>query len=118
VLTLTVAPNPAGPRTGTVTVGSAVLTVTQAGTCTFDVKPERFRNVDEDRQTGLQVNVATTAGCTWTATSQASWITITAGASGSGNGVVVFSVAENDGNNRKGTLLVAGRTVEVEQQDD
>ena len=37
---------------------------------------------------------------TWTASSGADWISITAGASGVGNGRVVFTVATNSGNDR------------------
>src|SRR5262245_6054591 len=40
-----------------------------------------------------KVNVATTGGCSWTAISNEPWITITSGSSGSGNGVVAFSVS-------------------------
>ena len=43
------------------------------------------------------VNVQTTAGCGWTATSGAPWITITSGGSGAGNGAVQFTAAANTG---------------------
>jgi len=59
--------------------------------------------------------VTTTAGCAWSATSQASWISITAGTSGSGTGSVTYSVAANSGAARTGTLTVAGKTVTVSQ---
>ena len=60
--------------------------------------------------------VTTSSGCTWTATSNASFITITSGASGSGNGTVAFSVAANmSSSSRTGTLAVAGITVTVTQ---
>ena len=56
--------------------------------------------------------------CTWTASSNQSWITITAGASGTGSGTVRITVARNNGNERNGTLTIAGRTAKVEQEDD
>jgi hypothetical protein len=59
--------------------------------------------------------VTTTAGCAWTATSNASWITITNGASGTGTGTVMFTVAVNLGGSRTGTLTVAGQTATVQQ---
>jgi hypothetical protein len=118
LLALTVAANSGGPRTGTVSVGGVAFTVNQDGNCTYDVKPTRFRNVDEDGRTGLRVDVSAPAGCAWTATSQAPWITITSGASGTGPGTVVFSVAANTADKRSGTLTVAGRTVVVDQDDD
>ena len=42
-------------------------------------------------------------------------MTITSGASGSGNGTVNFSVAANSGVLRTGTLTIAGRTLTVTQ---
>ena len=62
--------------------------------------------------------VSTGAGCAWTATSHESWITITSGASGSGNGTVRFNVADNSGKKRTGTLTIAGQTFTVEQDKD
>jgi hypothetical protein len=48
-------------------------------------------------------------GCTWAATSSVSWITITAGSSGSGAGTVSYSVAANpNALSRNGTISVAG----------
>src|SRR5262249_14099857 len=41
------------------------------------------------------VNVTAGTGCSWGASSSAGWITIVSGASGSGNGVVGYSVAAN-----------------------
>ncbi|MEP7341448.1 MAG: putative Ig domain-containing protein, partial [Acidobacteriota bacterium] len=61
------------------------------------------------------VNVASTTGCAWTAVSNAAWITITAGDSGSGNGMVNFSVAANTGIARSGTMTIAGQSFIVTQ---
>jgi hypothetical protein len=68
---------------------------------------------------GGTASVAVTApqGCPWTAISNASWITITSGAAGSGNGTVMYSVATYTGRPRKrnGTMTVAGRNFAVSQ---
>lgn len=61
------------------------------------------------------VNVTSVAGCPWTATSNASWITINSGTPGSGNGTLNFSVAANTGLARTGTLTVAGQSYTVNQ---
>jgi hypothetical protein len=54
-------------------------------------------------------------GCNWTATSNATWITITAG-SGSGNGTVSYSVGANAGASvRNGTITIGGQTFTVYQ---
>ncbi|MBP6821374.1 MAG: BACON domain-containing protein, partial [Acidobacteria bacterium] len=51
----------------------------------------------------------------WTATSNAAWITITSGTSGTGNGTVNYSVATNTGAIRSGTMTIAGQTFTVMQ---
>ena len=55
------------------------------------------------------------SGCTWVATSNAAWLTITGGTSGSGSGAVSFTVAPNTGSARSGTLTVASQTITVNQ---
>ena len=62
----------------------------------------------------LPVNVP--MGVSWAASSNASWITITGGASGSGSGTVSFSLQPNTGAARTGTITVAGQTFTVEQE--
>ncbi len=61
------------------------------------------------------VNVLTGSVCGWTATSNATWITIDSGASGTGAGAVVYSVTENMGTTRIGTMTIAGKTFTVVQ---
>ena len=61
------------------------------------------------------MSVTTSAACTWTATSNASWITVTGGASGTGSGSVTYTAAANDGAARTGTLTIAGSTLTVTQ---
>lgn len=62
------------------------------------------------------VNVTARGDCAWTAASNVSWITISSGQSGSGNGTVSLTV-EPLGNlaSRSGTLTVAGQTVTITQ---
>ena len=100
-------------RTGTMTVASQTFTATQAAPCSYSINPNN-RDFSEDGGTGT-VTVTTAAGCTWTAVSNDSWITITSGASGSGNGTVGYRVASNSGNRRRGTMTIAGRTFDVDQ---
>lgn len=52
------------------------------------------------------ISVSTSASCTWGATSNAEFITINEGSSGSGNGTIVFSVAPNLGPQRTGSVTV------------
>jgi len=55
-------------------------------------------------------------GYTWTAQSNAIWITITAGTSGTGSGAVTFSVQANTGAARTGTITIAGQTFTITQE--
>jgi len=61
------------------------------------------------------VQVTATTGCPWMATSNAGWLTITAGTSGNGNGTVSYSVVANSGTTRTGTITIAGQVFTVTQ---
>ena len=62
------------------------------------------------------VSVTADAGCDWTAVSNDGWITVTSGASGSGNGSVGYSIAANGSTSgRSGTITIAGNTFTVNQ---
>ena len=62
------------------------------------------------------VNLTTASDCVWTASSNASFITITSSPSGTGNGTVSYSVAANPSSNgRIGTLTIGGQTYTVNQ---
>jgi len=60
-------------------------------------------------------NVSTQSGCSWVATSSASWITITDGSSGAGVGTVSYSVTANSGGQRSGTITVNGQAFNITQ---
>jgi len=62
------------------------------------------------------VSVSTASSCGWTAASSASWLTVTAGAGGTGPASVSFSVAANTGStSRTATLAVGGQVFTVTQ---
>ena len=102
-------------RNGTITVAGQTFTVSQAGqSCTYSISPTS-QSVAANGGTG-SVNVTAATGCTWNANSNANWLSITGGSSGSGNGTVNFSAqANSDVNQRQGTLTVAGQTFTVTQ---
>ncbi len=99
---------------GTVTGAySATETFRTASTCNYVLSATSFNaNSSGDN---LAVTVTTDSACAWTAVSNVSFITVTAGASGSGNGTVSFTVAGSAGSARTGTLTIAGQTVTVTQ---
>lgn len=64
-----------------------------------------------------RVGVQAGSGCEWTATSQASWLIVTAGSTGSGNGEVRWEAEPNTSTSaRTGALIVAGQTVTFRQE--
>jgi hypothetical protein len=110
--------DPRSERTGSIIVAGQRSTITQGGpgpSCSFTIDPGS-QIIGAAGGSGAPVGVSSKAAlCPWTAASTAPWITVTAGASGIGNGVVAFSVAANTGAAREGTLTIAGRTATIGQ---
>ena len=103
-MAFSVAANTGLARTGTLTVGSTTATITQLrdpATCRYTLNPGGASL----GYTGgnVSMSVSTDSDCSWTARSNAPWISLTSGASGSGNGSVAVSVAANTGSGRTGT---------------
>jgi hypothetical protein len=87
--------------------------VNQSG-CTYTVSPTS-QNIAAAANTG-SATISTQSVCAWTAVSNASWITITSGSSGTGNGTTNYAIAANAASTqRTGTLTIAGTTVTVTQ---
>jgi len=115
-VTFTALSNPtAQPRSGTLTIAGRTFTVNQSGaSCTYTLTPTS-QTVLATGGTG-SVGVTSIAGCAWTAASSNTWLTISAGASGNGDGLVTFSAAANTSTQqRTGTLTIAGQTFTVNQ---
>ena len=103
-------------RTATLTVAGKPYTITQAAlSCTYAIAPTSG-SVPAGGGTG-STGVTSPAGCAWTGVSNStSWLTVTGGASGSGNGTVAFSAAANSStSSRTGTLTIAGQSFSVTQ---
>jgi hypothetical protein len=83
--------------------------------CTFTISPARA-SFSNSGGPGA-VSVEAPAGCPWTATTADTWITLTGGASGNGNGTVTYTVASYSGKQgvRNGRLAIAGQTFTVKQ---
>lgn len=96
-------------------LGGTVSRITRSTPCTFALTPTRATY----GAAGGPGAVAVTAGtdCSWTAVSNAAWITVTGGASGSGDGTVTYDVAPYTGKpkNRNGTITIAGQTFSIKQ---
>jgi hypothetical protein len=107
--------NPSGlPRRGTVNVAGQIVEVGQEGApCRFQL--DRTSAQIAADATSLEVNVQGPTGCSWTAVSEADWLTVTQGAQGSGPGRVTLRALANAGAARVGTALVAGIRLQVTQ---
>ncbi len=102
-------------RTLTVTVNSQAIRITQNGVgCVYTVAPMAIDIADQGGQVSFTLN--TMAGCSWTAASSVSWITV-ATASGSGGGSIFLQIAPNVGGDvRQGFVTVAGQRVNITQR--
>lgn len=115
-----VKPNDTGmPRTGRIFAGGSAFTITQEGLpegeCTVVISPTQ-RSHPAGGGSG-SINVTADVRCAWEAVASDSWITITSGCCGSGNGIVSYTVAPNTtGALRKGTITIGGKVFNVKQK--
>jgi BACON domain-containing protein/all-beta uncharacterized protein len=112
------AANTGAARSGTITIAGQTFTVSEALACTYDINPTS-KAFGLTGGTGT-VQVTAPASCTWTAASNADWIHVTGGASGSGNGTVAYTAdsAGENGKNRSGTVTIATQTFTVSESNN
>ena len=102
------------PRSGMLSVGAVQLALNQAAApCTFSVAPAEASISAAGGS--LSFSVATLAGCSWSAVSNTSWISVSSGASGTASATVGLTIGANSGGPRDGTVSVAGRTFTARQ---
>jgi sugar lactone lactonase YvrE len=115
-VTLVVTPNTSSTAlSATISIAGVSVTVTQAATtaCTYLISPggQAFAAVGGNGT----ITVTAGAGCSWTAATSLSFVTISGATSGTGNGAVSYAVAANSGGDRTGTITIAGLSFDVEQ---
>ena len=100
-------------RTGTISIAGQNVTVQQGGLlCAYGLQ-STAATVNGLGGTGI-ASVITSPGCTYGASSNAPWINLTSGTTGSGSGNVGFTAAANGAaTGRSGTITVAGQTFTV-----
>lgn len=107
----------AATRTGNVSVAGYTITVTQSAAptgCAYVVAPQAI--AAPAAGSSYIVNVTTSASCAWTASSNASWVTIPLGQSGTGSGPIGLLVAANTTTTaRTAVLQVGAETVTITQ---
>jgi uncharacterized delta-60 repeat protein len=106
--------NLSGAVNGTILGGTGTGTIITDDICTYSISPTSL-TIGAGGGAGNTISVTAQTGCAYTAVSNNSFITITSGANGAGNGTVIFTVAANSGAARTGTITVAGRTFTVNQ---
>lgn len=103
-------------RTTTLMMGGSPVSVTQTGAapgCTYAVSIPSA-SVAAAGGTG-SVGVTTQAGCSWTASTSSSWVTLSP-TSGTANGSVTYKATANTGTTtRVATLTIAGQVVMLSQ---
>jgi hypothetical protein len=102
-------------RTGTIDVNGEIHTVVQAAAaCSYSMTPTSIA-ISAAGSSGF-VDVSSSAGCAWTATTSAPWITITSGGSGNGDGTLQYTVAPNGASfARTGTIVAGGKSFTISQ---
>ncbi len=106
--------NLTGAVNATILGGTGTGTIITDDICAYSISPTSL-NIGAGGGAGNTIAVTTQTGCTYIAASNNAFVTITSGASGSGNGTVIFTVAANSGAARTGTITVAGQTFTVNQ---
>ena len=113
-VTLIVAAASGAPRSANVSVAGITVTVSEGANCTYSINPGG-QGFTAAGGSGT-VAITAPAGCAWTAANSLPFVSYSGATSGSGNGVVSFTVAANQGADRSGTFTVAGLSFGVEQQ--
>ena len=113
-VSVAVAANTDIARTGSLTIAGQTVTVTQAeAPCTFTVSPTSQSMPSSGGTATATVTAA--ARCSWTAVSNAPWISVASGSTGAGNGTVTMNADANTGAARSGTVTIAGQTFTIAQ---
>ena len=103
------------PRSGSLMVEDQVLNVSQTGVECFYALSRDSISFDSDEGSS-SVDVTAPEGCGWSASPSESWLTITDGASGNGNGEVLFTVEANPASEaRSGSITVEDQVLAVSQ---
>ncbi|HEX8185824.1 MAG TPA: PQQ-dependent sugar dehydrogenase [Blastocatellia bacterium] len=108
-----------GPRSGIINIGGKTFNVVQdssaSADCTYFINP--LSQIFTSAGGTGSITVTTELRCAWQARTSDSWITITSGQTGIGNGTVSFTVGANtSGKNRKGTITAGNQVFSVKQR--
>jgi hypothetical protein len=111
-----------GSRTGTITAGGRTFTISQSGDtgiCEYRVAPVDLSPCMAASR--VTTTIVTDAACPWTVASDAAWMSIASGGSGTGSATISINVTDNYDAPRAGIVMVrwptptAGQNVRVSQ---
>ncbi len=106
--------NAGAARTGSLTIAGKTFAVNQAAqSCSYTINPTSASVGAGGGSGSFAVNTA--AGCGWSASSDAPWLHVIAGATGAGGGTVSYSADANGSSARVGHLTVQGQTFTLNQ---
>jgi uncharacterized protein (TIGR03437 family) len=112
------------PRIGTILVANQIFLVTEAGTagmgaagCTPTFSPAPPVSAPAGGGAGsFGITFPAGAACSWTAASNANWITVSSGITGSGNVGVNYALAANSASSpRSGAIIAGGHPFTINQ---
>ena len=107
-------PNQGAARSATVSVMSKIVTVNQAGTCSYTLSPSIF-NFQPGNGSSSIVVTASSASCQWTPTSNAAWVKIINPGQRTGTGTINFTTDPNPGAARTAKITVGNKTATINQ---
>jgi hypothetical protein len=112
---LAVADNAGPSRTGSATIAGETFSIEQKGVeCTYVIRPTSYQA--GPGPDNIVVTVTAGSSCTWSATSNAGWVSVADGRTGSGNGTVRLAVEANSGAPRTATVTIGGNAFTVQQE--
>jgi hypothetical protein len=113
-VTVSVTSNTGAARSGSVTIAGRTYTISQAGvSCTYSISPTSGSFTAGGGTETVSVTTSSSS-CSWATIESLSWVSLSP-TSGTGNGTVTISVAENTGTARSGSITIAGRTYTISQ---
>jgi hypothetical protein len=116
-VTFSAAENTGDTRSATLTIGDQIFLVTQSapGTapCSYVMEPDEVSIAPAGGRT--TVSVQTGAGCSWSGSTDASWLTVEGPVSRNGGGTITVRVSANTGASRTGSVTIADQILTVKQ---
>jgi hypothetical protein len=113
-VSFSVAANNGLRRSGVFGIEGSPVAVSQSSLCTWTLLPAPYYEMESPGGRGY-IFVSVDGPCTWSASTATNWITLEAGTSGTGTGVVHFLAAPNVGPARQGIVTIAGIDYRVVQ---